>query len=55
MALEALLEIEAGRQLGELRDDPHRDEGGTRGRRSLPAARDDVSYSRGRFAGRLSV
>lgn len=48
VALEAVLEAEAGRQLGELRDGPHRDRGRTRGRRSLPPARDDASYPRGR-------
>ena len=47
-ALKAVMSTEAGRQLGELRDGPHRDRGRTRGRRSLPPARDDVSYPRGR-------
>lgn len=48
VALEAILEVEASRQLGEPRDGQHRDRGRTRGRRSLPPARDDVSYPKGR-------
>ena len=38
-ALEAVLETEAGRQLGELRDGPHRDEGAQRWQEDLPQKR----------------
>ena len=55
VALEAVLETEPGRQLGECATVRTASRGRTRGMRSLPPARDDVSCSRRSFAGRLSV
>src|SRR5215217_1858251 len=41
-ALEAVLQTEAGRQLKELRDGPHRDEGAKRWQEDLARKRDQV-------------
>jgi hypothetical protein len=38
-ALNAVLKTEAGRQLGELRDGPHREEGAERWQQDLPRER----------------